>query len=209
MKRLSIFILGLSVSGLGLSQGSQTKAEIPFAPKAATSPAPSVPAPAVSAPDNCPPASPKKKPDCPTPKKKVKPKVKPVPKPTPKPCPEAKTKIEKVYIKTPCEEKKCEPKVEERVVEREKKVYLDRTVTIDNAPKNTANLVVLTNQTILLQYQYRFTTSFNAGILAGIGPHGLVTDSYNTKDRKDEYAFRKEQDEAKGALIGVSGGFSW
>ena len=125
--------------------------------------------------DNCPPpatpAVPKEKPDCkPKPKpvkpKPVKPKPKPKPKPAPKPAP------------VPPPAKDCpEPKVIEKTVEKTK--YVDRTVTIDTAPKNTLS------------------------VLAGVGPHGLVFDSFATKERKDEYALRKEQDKADGAVVGL------
>jgi len=117
--------------------------------------------------DDCPPVDTKTKPDCPKPKPKPKPKPTPKPVPTPKakPCPEQK----------PCPT--CEPKVIERTKTETK--YLDRTVTIDNAPKNTFS------------------------VLAGIGPHGIVTDYYETKDRQDEYTFRKEKEKPDGALIGI------
>lgn len=127
-------------------------------------------APAVLNMDCPPPATPKKKekPDCPKPKPKpVKPKPKPVkPKPAPKPAP------------VPPPAKECpEPKVIEKTIEKTK--YIDRTVTVDTAPKNTLS------------------------VLAGVGPHGLVFDSFATKERKDEYALRKEQDKADGAVIGL------
>lgn len=118
-----------------------------------------------------PPVTPsKKKPDCVTPKKKPTPKPKPAPKPAPAPAPEVKCPEQK-----PCP--KCEPVV--KTVEKEKVVYRDRTVTIDNAPKNTLS------------------------ILVGVGPHGLVTDYYETRDRMDEYAVRKEKDKAIGGVIGL------
>jgi outer membrane biosynthesis protein TonB len=75
------------------------------------------------------------------------------------------------------EVKKCEPEV--RTVVKEKTVYRDRTVTIDTAPKNSLN------------------------ILVGVGPHGLVTDYYETKDRQDEYAVRKEKELSKGLVGGL------
>jgi hypothetical protein len=110
---------------------------------------------------------------------KPKPKPnKPKPTPKPKPCPEVKCKT-------------CEPKVvvRDRVVEvvKEKVVeipvekikYIDRTVTVDTADKHTLNAFV------------------------GLGPHGIVTDSYQTEERRDEYAVRKEKDRAIGGVIGA------
>ena len=171
MRCLAI-VLGLFVGSVGFAQGT---AKIPYAPnqtKATPEAAVTLPvvvkAPVVKAGDECPPPPPsKKKPDC-------KPKPKPKPKPTPKPCPTAK----------PCPAAKscpdcppCEPKVIEKTIEKTK--YVDRTVTIDQAPKNTLNLMI------------------------GVGPHGIVTDSYQTGDRQDEYAFRKERDKSVGGLIGL------
>lgn len=164
--RSVIVILGMFIGSVGLAQVAATPMTKPDVAKKDEFKK-----------DECPPIP---KADCP-PKPKKKPKPKPVPK-----CPEAKTKVEKVFI--PCKEKPCEPKIVEKIVEKEPKViekvvektkFLDRTITIDNAPKNTLNL------------------------LAGVGPHGIVTDSYKTEARKDEYAFRKEQDEPKGALLGL------
>jgi outer membrane biosynthesis protein TonB len=199
MKRVSIFILGLLLSAATSSYAQQTPA-IPYAPKteedlakdkalrevakeaarealredAARKATPakvaSTTTTTTTASECPPPVTPakKKKPDC-TPKPKPKPTPKPAPKPEAKKCPEQK----------PCP--KCEPEVKIKTVtvEKEKVVYRDRTVTIDNAPKNTLNLLV------------------------GIGPHGLVTDYYETKDRQDEYAVRKEKDKSKGGLIGL------
>ena len=135
--------------------------------KAATSDGSKVTTTTTTTTSECPsPTKKKKKPDC-TPKPKPKPKPKPAPKPEAKNCPEPR----------PCP--KCEPEIKTVTVEKEKVVYRDRTVTIDNAPKNTLNLLV------------------------GIGPHGIVTDYYETKDRKDEYAIRNEKDKAKGAILGL------
>jgi len=67
----------------------------------------------------------------------------------------------------------CETKVETKVEYK----YRDRVV--NNTPKNDFN------------------------ILVGIGPHGIVTDYYETKERRDEYAVRKEKDTAKGLVAGV------
>jgi hypothetical protein len=117
--------------------------------------------------DECPPPAKKKKPD-PCPKK---PKPKPAPA-KPKECPKCPTQ-------KPCPEQKPCPTCEPRVVEKETVKYIDRTVTIDKAPKSTFN------------------------VFLGVGPHGIVTDSFATEDRKDEYAFRKEKDKSIGGVIGA------
>ena len=193
MKKISICVLSLLFSASSYAQQtSADAAAIPYAPKkdqqidkdaireAAKEGAKEgvrEAATKLKGTDECPPANPKSKPDC---KPKPKPKPKPAkPKPTPKPVPEAK----KCPEQKSCP--KCEPEVrtEVRTVEKEKLVYRDRTVTIDSAPKNTLN------------------------ILVGVGPHGIVTDYYETADRKDEYAVRKEKDKSKGGLIGIQYGY--
>lgn len=145
--KLTIFMLGFTISSLSLAQ------PVPY--KATPSPTPTK---TVASDDDCPPPTPKKK-VCPKPKPKPRPK----PAPVPVKCPEAK----------PC--KPCEPKIVEKTITN----TVTKTVTIDNTPKNTLNF------------------------LAGVGPEGIVIDSYQTEDRKDEYGVRKERDKPKGAVVGL------
>ena len=119
--------------------------------------------------DDCPPPVPNKKPVCPKPKPKPKPKPpKPVP-PCPAPCPV-------MPCPTPPAPAPC-PSCKPTVIKQTE--YVDRTVTIDTAPKNTLSFMV------------------------GVGPFGLVTDYYETADRKDEYSLRKEKEKANGLVLGV------
>jgi outer membrane biosynthesis protein TonB len=199
MKKISALIVGLLVSVSGYSQQTPAPA-IPYAPKSEVDAAKdkalkemakeaarealkeeaAKKAVAAVATTTTTTTSVKAADECPppvTPSKKkpdcVKPKKKTTPKPKPTPKPAQEAK--KCPEQRVCP--KCEPEV--RTVEKEKTVYRDRTVTIDSAPKNTLN------------------------VLVGVGPHGLVTDYYETKDRQDEYAVRKEKDQPKGLVGGL------
>ena len=155
MKKL-ILILGL-ISAFGFAQTqTQTQTMGPYAPKEEKlTPSGDKDTNPVKKStlkgDDCPPVDTKTEPDCPKPK------------PKPKPCPEV----------TPC------PTCETKVIEKTETKYIDRTVTIDNASKNSLS------------------------VLAGIGPHGIVTDYYETVDRKDEYSFRLEKEKPDGLVVGL------
>jgi hypothetical protein len=164
MKSYLVILMGLVVSGLSFAQ---TSSPAPYTPAKKVIPATTTTTTTTTQAD-CPPVNPKKPEPCP-PKPKPKPK-----KPTPKPCP-AVVKCKDCPAPKSCPE--CEPKIIERTAEKIK--YVDRTVTVDQAPKNTFN------------------------ILVGVGPHGIVTDSFATEERKDEYAFRKEKDKSVGGLLGI------
>jgi len=201
MKKISALIVGLLVSVSGYSQQTPAPA-IPYAPKSEVDAAKdkalkemakeaarealkeeAAKKAVATATTTTTTTSTKAVDECPPPvtpaKKKsdcIKPKKKttPKPKPTPKPVPKA-PEAKKCPEAKPCPT--CEPEV--KTVVKEKTVYRDRTVTIDTAPKNSLN------------------------ILVGVGPHGLVTDYYETKDRQDEYAVRKEKDQPKGLVGGL------
>jgi hypothetical protein len=159
--KLTIFMLGFTISSLSLAQAVPYKTTTTTT--TTTAPTPTKVASDDKENNDCPPPSPKKKPVCPKPKPKPRPR--PAPVPTTVKCPEVK----------PC--KACEPKIVEKTVEKVK--YVDRTVTVDNTNKHTINA------------------------LAGVGPEGIVVDSYQTEDRKDEYGVRKERDKPKGAVVGL------
>ena len=170
MKSYLVILIGLVVSSLGFA-GNQL-GPVPFTPakKVTTTTTKTV-----ADQDDCPPVNPKKEEPCPP---KAKPK-KPTPKPThtTKPCPA----VVKCKDCKPCPTSKPCPEVEPKIIEKtvEKIKYVDRTVTVDQAPNSTLNIFV------------------------GVGPHGIVTDSFATEERKDEYAFRKEKDKSIGGLIGA------
>jgi hypothetical protein len=177
MKSYLVILMGLAVSGLSFAGGDAqpSSSPVPYTPavkKTETTKTVTV----TEEKDECPPLNPKKPKPCP---QKPKPKVVPK-KPTPKPCP-AVVKCKDCPEPKHCPEAKPCPEVEPKIIERtvEKTKYVDRTVTIDQAPKNTFNIFV------------------------GVGPHGIVTDSFATEERKDEYAFRKEKDKSVGGLIGI------
>ena len=179
MKKISICILGLLFSASSYAQQTSASNPIPYAPKKDQQVDKDVVREAAKegAKEGVREAATKLKgtDDCP-PTNCPKPKPKPKPKPV-KPNP-VKPKPTPAPAKKCPEQKPC-PKCEPEVRTVEKTVYRDRTVTVDTAPKNTLN------------------------ILVGVGPHGIVTDYYETEDRKDEYAVRKEKDKSKGGLIGL------
>jgi hypothetical protein len=174
MKSYLVILIGLVVSSLGFA-GSQL-GPVPVTSETKKTETKTVTV--TEEKDDCPPLNPKKPKPCP---EKPKPKPKVVPKkPAPKPCP-AVVKCKDCPAPKHCPEATPCPEVEPKIIEKtvEKTKYVDRTVTIDQAPKSTFNIFV------------------------GVGPHGIVTDSFATEERKDEYAFRKEKDKSVGGLIGV------
>lgn len=98
----------------------------------------------------------------------------------PEPKKEPKKKSEPKPKKKPTPKKVC-PKCTPKVVTKTKieTKYIAKSVFVDRSPKNTLE------------------------ILVGIGPHGLVSDYYETAERDNEYAFRKEDDKSIGGVFGI------
>jgi len=93
----------------------------------------------------------------------------------PKPKPKKKTPKKKEVVKKcpKCPKcKTCKPKV--KVVKYTQRQYIEKEVY----NKHSLDLFV------------------------GLGPYGFVTDYYETEDRKNEYALRKEKDKSVGGVIG-------
>jgi len=99
------------------------------------------------------------------------------PKPKPKPKPKPPACEPKIITKTVT---KTITKTVEKPVEKivEKKVEVEKKVYVES-PKNTIS------------------------VLAGMGPSGIVVDSYETEQRDGEYAVRKEKSKPSGAIFGL------
>ena len=64
-------------------------------------------------------------------------------------------------------------------------------------------MVNYTKTKYIERVKYVNTNKNSLELLVGIGPHGFVTDYYETKERSNEYALRKENDKSVGGILGL------